>query len=582
MPFLNLNNNWSNLAQYYNQSFNNKPEVPKIKYTAFDDGLIRGGLFNATLASTRDTVRVGKFLASGNGALFITKQVGLQLSNPLLEQLQPPSPLQTSGQGFLNNVSNTITNFVNKRTPNQIYNLGLNTLTQIPLVAFGGHIIRQGLLPIGGGGYLEGGSNSIWDKGYNYEKIVLENNKLQGSKMNVIVRAGTVTYSSLNDKTNSNRLVNYLSNLNADSIASLTLQDYKGGAASAYGIGTTLIKTTNVRTTISSDKYNDPSFALRLNGFKPLDNSTIQESPQADLKSSLSEQLRQSPLRGNYNIASQEAGSLDIEHRVGVSRPGSLRKVDAINAINITDSTTYYTTLQAGGTLPNINAINASIANNPFLTGSGASVFNEDVKNKVDGYFGRDIARFVVEFIDNDAVTPLTDVLAFRAYIDDFNDGMNAKWNSYRYMGRGEDFYVYDGFSRDISVSFTIYAHSPEEMKPLYQKLNYLMSTFAPDYSPQNKMRGNIGYLTVGDYLSRQPGVFTDIKLSGFLDTHWEINLNYKLGDQPSIPQNVVPKLLKVGLSFKPIHNKLPRRVKRTNPFLSNFILPDGTTNKYA
>jgi hypothetical protein len=38
-------------------------------------------------------------------------------------------------------------------------------------------------------------------------------------------------------------------------------------------------------------------------------------------------------------------------------------------------------------------------------------------------------------------------------------------------------------------------------------------------------MRGNIGYLTVGDYLYRQPGVFTDIKLSGMLDANWEIGI---------------------------------------------------------
>ena len=110
------------------------------------------------------------------------------------------------------------------------------------------------------------------------------------------------------------------------------------------------------------------------------------------------------------------------------------------------------------------------------------------------------------------------------------------------------------------------------------------MSTFAPDYSKTGRMRGNIAYLTVGDYLSRQPGIFTDIKLSGFMDTHWEINLDYKLSGESSLNQNVVPKLIKVALSFKPIHNNLPRKSTAENPFLSNFILPvpgSKSTNNY-
>ena len=134
---------------------------------------------------------------------------------------------------------------------------------------------------------------------------------------------------------------------------------------------------------------------------------------------------------------------------------------------------------------------------------------------------------------------------------------MDAKWNAYRYMGRGEEFYVYDGFTRDIGVNFTIHAHNDKEMAPLYSKLNYLMSAMTPDYNSQFKMRGNIGYLTVGDYVYRQPGVFTSIKLSGMLDGSWEIGLN---NDGTSNDQYQVPRMIKVGLSFKPIHTFLPRR----------------------
>ena len=158
---------------------------------------------------------------------------------------------------------------------------------------------------------------------------------------------------------------------------------------------------------------------------------------------------------------------------------------------------------------------------------------------------------------------------------------MNAKWDSYRYMGRGEEFYVYNGFTRDIGVDFTIYAHSPEEMRPIYQKLNYLMSTFAPDYNDFNKMRGNIGYLTVGDYLYRQPGIFTDIKLSGMLDSNWEIALAEPEENEKDKLQYEVPKHIKVNLSFKPIHNFLPRKVKSGKYADAPFITRKDPNNKY-
>jgi len=560
MPFLKLNNDWSKLAQYYNQSFNNKPEVPTLKYTAFDDGLIRGGVLNATLASVRDTARVGKFLASGKGVLFITKQVGLQLSNPQLEQEAPKdtfgklgtkSDLLNKAAGVINTATSAINDFIKQRSPNQIYNLGLNTLTQIPLNAFGGHIIRQGILPIGGGGYLNNSTDNI--KGYNYEKIVKNNNEETGSP--------------------NNRLVKYLKLSSKTPYGVLELNKYNGGANSSYGVGETRITTNDVRSTDLSNKLLVNNVVRQFFGlnstFNPLTAEQILNTPQAKLDDSLSTQLLNSPLISNKNIANRPSGSIDIERRVGVSRPGPgpLRSVDAINTISVMDSKTFYGKSQTG-TLNN----SLPAASNLFTYTSGST---EKVQS---GYFGRDIIKFRIEFLNNDTNVPT--VLAFRAYIDDFSDGMQARWNSYRYMGRGEDFYVYDGFTRDMSVAFTIHAHSPAEMAPLYQKLNYLMSAFAPDYNTANKMRGNIGYLTVGDYIYRQPGVFTDIKLSGMLDTHWEIAFDApEEGEYKN--QYEVPKHIKVNLSFKPIHNFLPRRAKASTLDKSPFITPNDATNKY-
>ena len=589
MPFLKLDNSWSNLAKYYNQSFNNKPEVPTLKYTAFDDGLIRGGVINATLASVRDTARIGKFFASGKGVLFITKQVGLQLSNPLLEQEAPKdafgklgtnttSNLLNKAAGAINTATNAINSFLNKRTPNQIYNLGLNTLTQIPLVSAGGHIIRQGTLPVGGGGYLNNDSSNV--KGYSYEKIARENNLLSKVTINSVTKTDNSSNKKLNNNlpsTNSpiltainnaktgnyfsttgdillysspddekagnitklaeqktlgevlitkgknpssltyqnlpNRLLQHLTSTLIDNgkitnkkLSPTILLEYNGGPGSTYGIGKTIISTNKDQRTNATNTLDDPKRDV-LNGFDP--------TPYAVLDG-LSQALSSEIQRKRQTYITPSLTDDNIENRVGVSKINKeintdQRSVDAINTISIMNSKTFYDTSRSA------KALNTD--NSTLFT------YSNGTEGKVQaGNFGRDIIKFRIEFLDNDTNTPT--ILAFRAYIDDFQDGMQAKWSTYRYMGRGEDFYVYDGFSRDMSIAFTIYAHSPEEMKPLYQKLNYLMSAFTPDYNSANKMRGNIGYLTVGDYVNQQPGIFTDIKLSGMLDTHWEIAMD--------------------------------------------------------
>jgi len=552
MPFSNLNNAWSNLAPYYNSvnsngsfsspnnvTYTQKPEQPRLKFTSFDDGLIRGGVVNAGLASLRDTARVGNFLKSPKGLVWIAKQVGLQLSNPKLEQ---PEDFRT--------LSNNNT---------RLYNLGLNTLAQVPLNAFGGHIIRHGILPVGGVGFLEGSSLTNI-KGYNYEKITTDNNILQGEKSGFYQGYSSGDYYGKNP----NRLVQYLSITNNNYDGVTNLSEYNGGSASVYGIGKTRINTTNIRTTVGRGIFT-PGFEKNLNGFSPLTNDQIILTPQADLDSVLKVQLENSPLAENNNTA-----DLNIEARIGTSaKRKSSYNVDSINVINITNSAIFYDTL-AGAKVKNTDA---KIYENKAI--------DKNLKDKIDGYFGRDIIKFRIEFLDNDLATTQTDVLAFRAYLNDFNDGMNAKWDSYRYMGRGEEFYVYNGFTRDIGVDFTIYAHSPEEMRPIYQKLNYLISSFAPDYNDFNKMRGNIGYLTVGDYLYRQPGIFTDIKLSGMLDSNWEIALAEPEGDEKDGMQYEVPKHIKVNLSFKPIHNFLPRKVKSGKYADTPFITPKDSNNKY-
>ena len=52
-------------------------------------------------------------------------------------------------------------------------------------------------------------------------------------------------------------------------------------------------------------------------------------------------------------------------------------------------------------------------------------------------------------------------------------------------------------------------------MRPLYEKLNFLLSTLYPDYAPDTGfMRGKIVRLTIGDLFVRTPGILESLKLT--------------------------------------------------------------------
>lgn len=171
----------------------------------------------------------------------------------------------------------------------------------------------------------------------------------------------------------------------------------------------------------------------------------------------------------------------------------------------------------------------------------------------------QDLIPFYFQILNNDATSNNSDAdwfLFFRAYLNNMSDSFKADWQSFKYIGRAENFYKYSGFSRDISLSFTIYAHSFLEMKPLYEKLNYLVGVTAPSYSNYGYMRGNFINLRVGDYLNDVPGIITNIGLKPSFEGGWEIGR--KADGTPDTNVKRLPKLIEVDLSFTPVHNFTP------------------------
>ena len=115
--------------------------------------------------------------------------------------------------------------------------------------------------------------------------------------------------------------------------------------------------------------------------------------------------------------------------------------------------------------------------------------------------------------------------MLFRALLTDITDNPNPSWNTINYVGRGEPFYIYNGFERTVSFTFQVAAVSEEEMKPLWQKMNYLYSNVMPDYS-DNIMRGPYMKLTIGNYMYRQPGVIKGLTYTIDNKSPWEIAID--------------------------------------------------------
>lgn len=243
---------------------------------------------------------------------------------------------------------------------------------------------------------------------------------------------------------------------------------------------------------------------------------------------------------GNKNTYSFDYSDTDVnkEQRVGLGNPGK-----------ITRNRTFYN-IKDSDTVDKINKLD--VAKSPL-----------DGTNVNEGG-NRDLIQLEFQIITPDQKY----YLAFRAFLDTFDDSFNGSWNANKYLGRADSFYTYSGFERSINIGFKIAAQSQEEMKPLYQKAATLASVTAPTYGDNGRfMRGSIAKVTVGDYIYEQPGIIESVQYTWQKDYPWEISFQGPELKDKEGPQ-ILPHVLDVSVSFKVIHDFLPQT--GINPFISN------------
>ena len=151
-----------------------------------------------------------------------------------------------------------------------------------------------------------------------------------------------------------------------------------------------------------------------------------------------------------------------------------------------------------------------------------------------------DLIAFFFYDVVNDKYIP------FRATVKGISEGNTAFWDELRFIGRSDQLYSYNGFSRTLSFSFNVVISSVSELLPSWKKINYMASSVKPSNYTTGQMSDKFTtggkfnrfivppmfMLTIGDLYKFQPIVITSINVNIPDDASWEtLNQdNSKLG----------------------------------------------------
>jgi hypothetical protein len=196
-----------------------------------------------------------------------------------------------------------------------------------------------------------------------------------------------------------------------------------------------------------------------------------------------------------------------------------------------------------------VDKINALFPNDGKLTINGSTLEGGQT-------LGRDLIKFRFHILTADGKEK---VLYFRAFLDAFSDNYTGTWSPIKYLGRAEDFQIYSGFQRKITLSFKIAAASRAEMRPLYEKMIWLASATAPTYASGGQfMRGTITKITVGDYIYELPGVLNSVGYTWNPEYPWEIAMTQPENLGIDDFEQELPQVMDCQIDFTPIHTFTP------------------------
>jgi len=552
-----------------------------------DDGFIRGGALGAAQASTTDLLRIGKFFTdTPRGPLFIARQVGLQLSNPRLEVkkglrgvlsniLSPQGTLATLTGGLLE--------------PTRIYNLGINTLAQVPVNAFGGHFNRHGLLP------FQGDDSK-------YLSVVTVNNQGEQERNPNNRLAGLRKQFSLGDQepNASNNLIKKLAflpfKLPFKIISSVlkgkpldifkgedTIDFYIGGPKSVYGIGTTTIRRydyTENKTLIKAaeDKAFNKASAAKIDWTTKKPGPLSENGPSLSYpRAELSKNVENRNAIPGFNGISPAVKIYQDKYKRALARAvKAVQKIDQKIAFsNVPDAN--YTSFEYG---PFKNKTFTTTNTDKKLLRSDAAgkkfkYYGERINQTIDGsqvidnytdVFARkdaDIMTVAFRVVDpfdkipqavfskndnsEEAVKARARRHLFSAYMTGYKDSFSGNWNEINYAGRAESFYVYDKFKRSVSFNLQIPCFNRQQLFEKHRNLGQMAATTAGAYNSKGFLGGVLIQINLGNYLVGEFGILNNLSYSIPNDATWDVT-----------PEGRLAMYLEASFDFTIIHKDLP------------------------
>lgn len=575
------------------------------------DDFIRGGALGSVQASINDTFRIGAFLTSlPKGPIFVAKQVGLQLTSPKLEVKKGIGGLAS---GIFSSIFSanpgqalgTLTGGI--LGPTRIYNLGINTLAQIPANAFGTHFSRHGLLP-------------VQDQDSKYESVVAFNNRGNSSNNRLVELTKKFVLGDQKYETSTNynleaarkqnrkenreaRRNNRISNQSLKegakaegfdykpvkfkrqklNLTDQTVDGYLTGPGSTYGVGVTIIKRysyTEDSARIEESLKDAASFA----GKSRLTTAAINYTNALGEKAKLSVNTAAKAINAyTSSIPNSTTGSNEIVK--ALSQGINATYAELVSKINTTTiltqsgsyNGTYTTSPVTGSTIsttdPHVLRGAANFryygSGSTSITGSRKEYNNSNVFSRTDAGIMSVIFRAVNPFGQPVAdparpgVNKNEDRFVFNAYMTGYKDDFVATWNDINYAGRAESFYIYNKFKRTVSFNLKVPCFNKKQLFEKHRALGQLASTTAGSYN-NSLLGGVLVKVNLGNYLVGEYAILNNVSYSIPDDASWDI-----------ADDALLAMYLDASFSLTIVHKNLPQFVQQDSKSGFFGYLPD-------
>jgi len=199
------------------------------------------------------------------------------------------------------------------------------------------------------------------------------------------------------------------------------------------------------------------------------------------------------------------------------------------------------------------------------------SITHDGVPQDVDGFYD-DQVYVPVSFTD---VRPFGNndgkfrTVYFRPIITSLTEDFAPEWDKKTFYGRHDQVVTYMSTLRTIFLGLELHAFAPEDVKVMYQKLNWLASMVYPEYDSERLLKaGPVCRMRVGDVIKSGqlglPGVIDSLSFD-YTDSIWELKKGSK-----------VPRSIRVSISFHVLHDTIIGRGENGKFGTIGRVGPDG------